>query len=110
MLVVVGGLTLTFWFKSPLLQVVISRLPVGHTHEDIDQKFSVISRVSRALCHDFPRVVSPRLVISTPFRTYLPVSQRLKGEDVITPQEFEQTVRGAFLDIKRDSNANVCMV
>jgi hypothetical protein len=26
-------------------QVVISRLPVGHTHEDIDQKFSVISRV-----------------------------------------------------------------
>lgn len=30
----------------PIMQVVISRLPVGHTHEDIDQKFSVISRVS----------------------------------------------------------------
>jgi hypothetical protein len=28
--------------------VVMSRLPVGHTHEDIDQKFSVISRVSQS--------------------------------------------------------------
>lgn len=36
------------------LQVVISRLPVGHTHEDIDQKFSVISQVSITLAVCLP--------------------------------------------------------
>ena len=33
--------------------------------------------------------------------------QRLKAEDIITPQEFEEAVRGSFRDIMRDSNARV---
>lgn len=31
--------------KHYFKRVVISRLPVGHTHEDVDQRFGVISRV-----------------------------------------------------------------
>jgi hypothetical protein len=32
--------------STPAAQVIVARLPVGHTHEDIDQRFSIVSRVS----------------------------------------------------------------
>ena len=39
-------LTLPTVLKPVLLhQIIMSRLPVGHTREDIDQRFSIMSRV-----------------------------------------------------------------
>ena len=37
-------LSLLCWYYCALLQVKLGCLPVGHTHEDIDQTFSCISR------------------------------------------------------------------
>lgn len=91
-----------------VFQVVISRLPVGHTHEDIDQKFSVISRVSATLCCVRPPVALT-CILNALSSSSACVPQRLKGSDALTPQEFEEQVEGAFSDIKRDSNATVRM-
>ena len=40
-----------------LRQVVLTRLPVGHTHEDVDQKFSVTARVRKHANNNVPRIL-----------------------------------------------------
>ena len=40
-----------------LRQVVLTRLPVGHTHDDVDQKFSVAARVRKHANNSVPRVL-----------------------------------------------------
>ena len=76
---------------------------MGHTHEDVDQKFSVISRVS-------PSPMLPEVLYGDkcePCFLLSCVPQRLKSADIITPREFEWAVLGAFLDIGRDADHKV---
>ena len=82
--------------------MVISRLPVGHTHEDIDQKFSVVSRVSLDGCPHVDALPPPKPSLSC---VMLSLSdQRLKGAEIITPQDFAKAVEGSFVDITRSSS------
>lgn len=86
-------------------QVVVSRLPVGHTHEDIDQKFSVISRVGNL---SGPAAVALQSWSLAEASSFLPL-QRLNdsGSDIITPFEFENVIRSAFNDIASESSTRV---
>lgn len=80
--------------------MILSRLPVGHTHEDVDQKFSVTARVGP--CFRWKRECAASLLIG-----FWPTNQRLRASDIVSPEEFAQAVKGAFLDISRDGETNV---
>ena len=75
------------------VQVQLTRLPVGHTHEDVDQKFSIISRV---------RLSTPLVVKRLAWRSLTItgllclVGQHLATSNVVTPEEFKEAVLTAF--------------
>jgi len=66
------------WHSCVLIsQVYLTRLPVGHTHEDVDQKFSVITRVgSPASATTHPRRLSNALLIHLSIHTAAPSNRR----------------------------------
>ena len=92
------------------LQVYLTRLPVGHTHEDVDQRFSVTSRVRKPVALPIPDYQSSCGTLSG-VELSLDASQlqRLRVSDRVTPPEFEWAVRSAFRDVWRDSECKVCL-
>lgn len=87
----------------PCFQVVLSRLPVGHTHEDIDQKFSIISRVSVYAEEGFPRREVAYMVPQLPCMVF----QYIGAMNIMTPEQFKQAVISAFSAVRSDTSVPV---
>jgi hypothetical protein len=52
--------------ETPIEEIVLSRLPVGHTHEDIDGRFGVIWNHCRLDCIYTPQEYRNKLISAFP--------------------------------------------
>jgi hypothetical protein len=75
-------------------RVVLTRLPVGHTHEDIDQRYAIVVLLPfRATLHPPSRVL-PTVVPSAP--RFATIWRHIKGKQVLTPDEQRTLSLEAF--------------